>query len=191
MWLQRLSVLTLVVLFFTLLWFAIKHGGPISHPKAVPDPTLTLPLPDHCRRIEAGALPDKKCTPGAINRHVTQSDIKSTICKPGWASSIRPPVSYTEPLKRKMVVRYGYGSTVSLRFFQFDHLIPLELGGNPTSVKNLWPQLYSVTVGGKQAGAFVKDLLEDKLNREVCDGKTTLSAARRIMRTGGWVNGRS
>ena len=40
-----------------------------------------------------GRLPDRRCTPGAIDPAVTQADIQSTICVTGYADTVRPPVA--------------------------------------------------------------------------------------------------
>lgn len=47
----------------------------------------------------SSGLPDRHCTPGAVNPAVTQKNIHSTICKKGWTATIRPRESYTEALK--------------------------------------------------------------------------------------------
>ena len=46
------------------------------------------------------ALPDPRCTPGAVNPAVTQSDIHSTICRSGFTERIRPSEWVTEAEKR-------------------------------------------------------------------------------------------
>ena len=94
-------------------------------------------VPAHC--VARVALPDPSCTPGAVYTLVAQANIHQTICVKGWTATIRPPLSYTEPLKRRLMVSYGH-PTASLRGYELDHLIPLELGGDPTSVDNLWPE---------------------------------------------------
>lgn len=85
-------------------------------------------------------LPDPFCQPGATYSVVTQSTINSTICVSGWTSTVRPPTSYTNPLKVTQIAQYGYSDT-STADYEEDHLIPLELGGSPTSALNLWPRL--------------------------------------------------
>jgi len=50
-----------------------------------------------------------------------------------------PPENYTHELKIEQIREYGY-SDINLRDYEEDHLIPLELGGNPTDPKNLWPE---------------------------------------------------
>ena len=53
---------------------------------------------EKCHAIN-NTLPDPKCTPGAIDPAVTQDNIDSTICIPGYTKTVRPPVSITEPQK--------------------------------------------------------------------------------------------
>ena len=38
-----------------------------------------------------GIVADPRRTPGVLNPDVTQANIRSTICKHGWTSTIRPP----------------------------------------------------------------------------------------------------
>ncbi len=118
----------------------------------------------HAERIVA----DPVRTPGVLNPDVTQANIRSTICKRGWTATIRPPVSYTNTLKRKQMRQYG--ETGSLSDYQEDHLISLELGGNPTDPRNLWPEPYP--------RASRVDEIENELNAEVCSGKLTLAQAQ-------------
>lgn len=56
--------------------------------------------------------------------------------------------------------------------FELDHLIPLELGGSPKNVKNLWPEPIK--------SALVKDRsVEDKLHAAVCNHSVSLFLAQR------------
>jgi hypothetical protein len=99
---------------------------------------------------------------------VTQVNIRSTICTRGWTSTIRPPASYTDDLKRKQMRQYGEAGSMSA--YQEDHLISLELGGNPTDPRNLWPEPYP--------RASQMDLIENQLNAQVCSGQLTLAQAQ-------------
>jgi hypothetical protein len=117
-------------------------------------------------------LPNSVATPGAINPAVTQANIASTICTLGFTKKIRPPVTYTTALKRQQLrtAPYSdYGST-DTQLFEEDHLISLELGGNPTSPKNLWPEPWT--------SARVKDKLENTLHAMVCAHEITLKDAQ-------------
>ena len=99
-----------------------------------------LPSPGACHVGHEGdqVLPDRQCTPGAIDPTVTQADLAQTICrKGGYTSTVRPPESVTEPVKRELL--RSYDLTGSLSQYELDHLIPLELGG-ASDVRNLWPE---------------------------------------------------
>jgi len=108
-------------------------------------------------------------TPGVLNPAVTQSTIASTICRRGWTRSIRPPTSYTSALKLRQMPTYGETGPPSA--YQEDHLISLELGGDPTDPRNLWPEPYP--------RAADVDRIENELNAEVCSGALTLAEAQR------------
>src|SRR5712691_1466056 len=62
-------------------------------------------VPPHC--TVNGPLPDRSCTPGALNPSVTQANINATICVQGYTRTIRPPVSYSNPLKTRLMASYG------------------------------------------------------------------------------------
>ena len=111
---------------------------------------------------------DVRRTPGVLNPDVTQANIRSTICKHGWTSTIRPPTDYTNALKRRQMRQYG--ETGSMSDYQEDHLISLELGGDPTDPRNLWPEPYP--------RASQMDQIENDLNAQVCDGGQTLAEAQ-------------
>ena len=129
-----------------------------------------------CLYRAGGALPDPKCTPGAVYAAVTQKTIHQTICVKGWTATIRPPQTVTEPQKFASMRAYGVPTTPGhAGLLEFDHLVPLELGGAPDSTLNLWPQ--------DHATSFLKDRAENHLNKLVCAGQMTLAKARRIMRT--------
>jgi hypothetical protein len=55
--------------------------------------------------------------------------------------------------------------------YQEDHLISLELGGDPMDPRNLWPEPYP--------RAADVDQIENELNAEVCGGRLTLAEAQR------------
>ena len=107
-------------------------------------------------------------TPGVLNPAVSQSTIRATICRRGWTRTIRPPVSYTNDLKRKGLRAYGLRGPPSR--YQEDHLISLELGGHPTDPRNLWPEPYP--------RASAVDRQENELNAQVCSGKLSLRQAQ-------------
>jgi len=97
-------------------------------------PFINLTIPVECHIVNA-SLSDPKCTPGSINSAVNQDNIENTTCIPGFSKTIRPSVSYTTPLKVKLM--HSYGFTDSRANYELDHLISLSIGGNPKSVTNL------------------------------------------------------
>lgn len=135
-------------------------------------PALTSAfIPARCHT--SGSFPDPTCTPGALNSDVTQSNIHQTICIPGWTATVRPPVSYTNPLKVQSIKDYGYTDT-DPNHYEFDHFIPLTLGGHPTDTKNLWAE--------PGASPNQKDRVEVALNRAVCEGRLQLTDAQERIR---------
>ena len=128
-------------------------------------------IPTNCKSVDE--LPDSKCTPGSVDPRVTQSNIKDTICKSGYTKTVRPPVSYTESLKKQLMKSYGIKG--SLKDYELDHLIPLEVGGNPTDVKNLWPEPHS--------SSSTKDSIENYLHDQVCSGNMKLEDAQKAIAT--------
>lgn len=135
-----------------------------------------VPPPQTCHIN--GRLPDSsaQCTPGRTNPAVTQTTIDQTICTSGYTKTIRPNTSYTTPLERDLIKSYGLRLQPAAT--ELDHLVPLELGGNPTDIHNLWPQPYQPLPGARE-----KDWLEGELKREVCAGTITLAAAQDMIKT--------
>jgi hypothetical protein len=72
----------------------------------------------------------------------------------------------------------AYGDTKPISDYEEDHLIPLELGGSPTSPQNLWPE--------PGASPNPKDAVEDAANAAVCDGRITLAAAQQAIASN-WI----
>jgi hypothetical protein len=93
--------------------------------------TLTGP----CQARDHGRLPDRQCTPGAVDPAVTQTDIGTTICSSCYTERVRPPESQTEDFKFSQAYP-AYGMT-SGTTSELDHLVPLELGG-ANDAANLW-----------------------------------------------------
>lgn len=126
-----------------------------------------------CHFGDGGQLPDPKCTPGAIDPSVTQSNLKSTICKKGGYTKKVRPSSY-ETGKAKYETAYpAYGVSHSKKS-ELDHLVSLELGGS-NDIANLWPEV------GKQPNP--KDKVENDLHAAVCDGDVSLAAAQEAIAT--------
>jgi hypothetical protein len=111
---------------------------------------------------------DPARTPGVLNPAVTDTTIRTTICVSGWTRTVRPPTSYTSELKRRQMLEYG--APGSPHDYQEDHLISLELGGDPVDPRNLWPQ--------PRPWADHVDRTENELNDAVCEGRLSLAEAQ-------------
>ncbi len=178
---------------------ATTAPAPPPPPTTVPAPTTAIqvgpgaqvtysvqpqPAPGSCHYTYVGSdpLPDPHCTPGAVDPQVTQADVGSTICTSGFTSTIRPPESVTEPEKEASAAAYGYAG--SLHVAEYDHLISLELGGDPNDPANLWVE----PPDNPNATSFAntKDQLESRLNNLVCSGQLSLGAAQQAIASN-WV----
>jgi hypothetical protein len=114
----------------------------------------------------ATTFPDPRLTPGATVPRITAAQ----VCTPGYASSVRPRGHEWYELKNETYARYGIARGHHYGFVG-DHLVPIELGGAPDSVDNVWPQPYQ--------DAHEKDYYEDALHLLVCDGRMSLEDAQR------------
>jgi hypothetical protein len=132
-------------------------------PAALEEPTSTAPRGHRSPFTEP---------PGAFNPQVDQASIGTTICVVGWTATVRPPASYTQPLKRTMLLRAGVEPGDATKY-ELDHFVPLALGGDPRSEDNLWLQSWD-----GPWSARVKDRLERRLHAMVCAGQISLEAAR-------------
>jgi hypothetical protein len=137
-----------------------------------------------CHAVGRGlySRPDPHCTPGAVNPAVTQTTIGSTICRSGWTSTVRPAESITEP--EKFASMAAYGSRGSASAYEYDHDVPLELGGAVNDARNLWPEPDYATRSRFYLNP--KDRLENVLKRLVCRGAMTLAEAQRMIASN-WV----
>lgn len=106
------------------------------------------------------------------NPDVTQATIQSTICLPGWTRTVRPPVSYTNRIKKLRMQEAGLPLEL-IGDFQLDHKLSLSLGGHPTSPDNLVLQ--------DNDEAHQKDHIESCLPRAVCAGRISLDQAQKAM----------
>jgi hypothetical protein len=99
---------------------------------------------------------------------VTPADLSSTICHSGYTETARPSESITE--REKKASLSAYGDPGSLSDYEYDHLVPLELGGAPNDPRNLWPEPGSIP--------NPKDAVESRLREIVCSGQVSLVVAQ-------------
>jgi hypothetical protein len=78
---------------------------------------------------------------------------------------------------RRAFSNYGLPFPQPRGFFEVDHLIPLELGGDNT-IENLWPE-----AAEPRPGFHEKDRVENYLHHRVCSGAMSLAEAQRLIAT--------
>jgi hypothetical protein len=110
-------------------------------------------------------------SPGKADSAVTQANIKSTICVRGYTKTVRPPVTYTNKLKRKLMATLHLPGAP--RDYELDHRIPLEVGGCGRCTANLWMEPLDE--------ARRKDLAENALHAAVCSGTMSLLDAQNMI----------
>lgn len=156
----------------------------LAYSSASPDVLQRQPPPGSCHAIGTGLYerPDPRCTPGAVNPEVTQATIGSTICRSGWSSKVRPPEWVTEAEKHASMAAYDAPGPAS--GYEYDHDVPLELGGAVNDPRNLWPEPDYAHPTPYYLNP--KDHVEDALNRLVCDGEMSLAQAQRTIASN-WV----
>ena len=141
------------------------------------------PAPGSCKyryTTDKQPLPDPTCTPGAISPAVTQANIGDTICRTGgYTSTVRPPASITNKEKSANAKAYDYSGP--LGDAELDHLVSLQLGGDPNATANLWVEPPSPDhIAGKGPNND-KDVVEARLHSAVCKRQVTLAAAQQAI----------
>lgn len=173
----------------------------------VTDTTSTPPPTSEAKgppaHVDVLIFPDPVMHPGAID----PSETSVVLCAKGFTTkSVRPRTSYTNKLK---LLEIGAGGTItapdgvtyviageqlpgSIADYELDHLISLELGGNPVDPKNLWLEPWERRgqhLAASGTGAESKDVVENRLHREVCAGTVSLTDAQHEIATD-WTSAR-
>jgi hypothetical protein len=163
------SITALLVGFAPTAWAQVPVGpGPTDYS------VQTQPTPGSCHyRLAASGdtLPDPACTPGATNPKVTPDTLDDTICRTGYTKSIRPSRKITGVEKQANAAAYSYTGTLS--GVEFDHLVPLQVGGDPNDPRNLWVE--------PGASPNPKDAVESQLHDLVCARIVALASAQQAI----------
>lgn len=111
-------------------------------------------------------LPDARMTPGAV-----VSVTAAQVCAPGYARRARHP--YDDAARAmSRAVRREYG--VRGPGYRVDHLVPIEVGGDPFDIRNLWPQPVS--------DSYVKDERENAAHDRICSSRNPDATMREVQR---------
>ena len=119
-------------------------------------------------------LPNLQMTPGSVRQGLSLK----RICEIKWGKDAR---HVTQAMKNEIFTNYGLSGNTDPRCIadqhgrkcEIDHLISRELGG-ADEVRNLWPEPY----GTHPWNAQLKDRLENRLHKEVCEHRLSLKKAR-------------
>ena len=142
--------------------------------------------------------------PGATNPDITTATINDTICRSGWSTtSIRPPTSYTNALKKAQVHTLGHDvanalprvPTKSGKTTRPDLTPCVERSSNPAC----YEADHLISLDWRQptqprqplAAAVVRRLecarqRHNRLHRPVCEGDITLEEAQHAIATD-WI----
>ena len=71
----------------------------------------------------------------ALNPAVTSENIAETICVPGYTKTVRPSVTVTNRIKRKLMKDLGIPWS-DAKLFELDHWVALTDGGHPSDLNN-------------------------------------------------------
>jgi len=125
-------------------------------------------------------IPDRRCTPGAINPTVTLAVLKNADFR---TCCVRDKV---ESESAKGVAYAWYGITKPAKnqggaqLCELDHLVPLELGG-ADSMDNIWPQCGPDAVTLNERFFKQKDQVESFLAAQVRAGNMDLATVQRAI----------
>jgi hypothetical protein len=131
-------------------------------------------IPGVILSLSSSARPEDLPLNSSVNPHT----IYQTICVHGWTKTVRPPVGFTNNIKRQMMMDIGVPQE-GVSDITLDHKIPLALGGSPDNLANLMLQ--------PDDESKDKDRVEVCLARAVCAGKVNLTVAQKAI----WDNWKS
>ena len=148
-----------------------------------PPSTTAAPSSCHFRVVHGVHTADRECNPGAVSPAVTATNMfkPGGLCAPGYdTADVRPPSSYTNRVLRDQLREYGLPDRP--KDYRLDHIVPLGVGGHPSSPRNFFPE--------PVAESYVKDALERHYRKLLCAGDVTLYQARGFFLRWTWARDR-
>lgn len=118
-------------------------------------------------------------TPEMLDERVTQNSVAETICRPGYADTVAPPLDELMEHKDRLLAARGIDADDG-GGYALDRRVPIVLGGSPDAPANLGLLPWAGHHGERR-----KELLTAKLKRCVCTGKISLSEAQTAI-AGNW-----
>lgn len=117
--------------------------------------------------------------PGLLDDRVTQQSVASTICRPGYADTVSPPLDEMLDHKDRLLAERGIDADNGTSY-ALDRRVPIVLGGSPHAPVNL-----DLLPWSGHAGERRKALLTARLKRCVCAGRISLAQAQAAI-AGDW-----
>jgi hypothetical protein len=130
------------------------------------------------RKSHGYLIPDRKCTPGAINPTLTLAVLNDEDFRTGCVRD-----NLTTPTQKHGTydwysVQPPSPNNASAQVCELDHLIPLVIGG-ADSLDNIWPQCGPADVTLRERYFKQKDCVEVYLGDQVRAGNIKLSTAQK------------
>jgi hypothetical protein len=145
------------------------NGRPGRGPRPAPaklGAVILLGRRTRTRACRQGALPDRRCSPGAYYSGLTTT----VLCAPTFRAAALGAID--QRVVSAVEREYGLRPQPARTPIVIDQIVPPELGG-ATEIANLFPEPAS-----GPADASSKNRLETRLHQLVCGGQITLAAAR-------------
>jgi hypothetical protein len=115
-----------------------------------------------------------------LDERVTQQSVAQTICRPGYADTVAPPLDEIMAHKNQLLAARGidpdHGSQYAL-----GRRVPIVLGGAPDA-----PENFDLLPWAGRSGERRKELLATRLKRCVCAGRMSLADAQAAI-VGNWT----
>ncbi|HIH20389.1 TPA: HNH endonuclease [Candidatus Micrarchaeota archaeon] len=171
---KNYGLISIVALFLVVVLYAFQSGLiqlPSTTPPAASNSSFGVQT-QFSGCVVFNGLPDRACSPGAINASCTVKD----ICTPGYTKTVR---NVSQSVWNKVFEEYGV-TEHSGETFEVDHIVSLQLCGS-NDISNLYAEPVDprpCPQGFVRCGFKEKDKVENWLNDQVCNGLMTLTDAQ-------------
>jgi len=133
--------------------------------------------------VACGAIqraPAKEQDGRLLDARVTQQSVADTICRPGYADAVSPPLDTVMAHKDRLLAARGIDPDDGADY-ALDRRVPVLLGGSPDA-----PENFDLLPWAGHAGERRKELLAARLKRCVCAGRMSLADAQSAI-VGNWT----
>ena len=125
-------------------------------------------------------VPAKDLEAQLLDARVTQQSVAGTICRPGYADTVSPPLDEIMARKNQLLTARGIDPDDGVSY-ALDRRVPILLGGSPDALQN-----FDLLPWAGHGGERRKELLAARLKRCVCAGRMSLADAQAAI-VGNWT----